>query len=215
MSIHPIYPEILSRLTSTSSSSRILDLGCGLGQDERKLVLDGVEPEKIFGVDISQGLINAGYELFMDRGSKEKDKITFVKGDILVEDPLKWADGNLAEGVEIVHVGAVFHLFEWEQQVVLASKLATLTSRKEDAVIFGYQFSSPNPGVHMLGPKKEAKVFGHDKGSWTKLWEEVGEATGTKWRVEILEVMQDKGLVTKGNWGVVNGSLMRFSVHKV
>lgn len=215
MSIHPIYPDILSRLTSTSFSSRILDLGCGLIQDERKLVFDGVEPEKIVGEDVSQGLINAGYDLFMDPGSNEEDRNTFVKGDILVEDPLKWADGSLAEGVETVHMRAVFHLFKWEQQVVLASKLVTLTSRKEDAVIFGYQFLSANPGVHMLGPKKEAKVFGHDKGSWTKLWEEVRETTGTKWRVEILEVIPDRGPVTKANWGFLGGRLVRFSVHKV
>jgi len=47
------------------------DLACGLGKELRKLAYDGVDPKKLYGVDLSQGLIDAGFDLFMNRKGKE------------------------------------------------------------------------------------------------------------------------------------------------
>lgn len=106
MSSHPLYPEVLSRLSHSSDKAyqhqslsisgrssgihyqhsqpqRFLDLGCCLAQDLRKLVFDGAPSENLYGLDIEEGFITLSYDLFRDRSSL---KSHFVIEDMLADE---------------------------------------------------------------------------------------------------------------------------------
>lgn len=203
MSQHPLYPDILSRLNSTPTT-RLLDVGCGLGQDIRKLVFDGVPADKIYAVELKGGLITAGHDLFMDGGQKG---ITFLQGDAVNDDMKQWMKAlNVENGFEIIHTGALFHLFTWETQLTIAKNLVGLVHGRDNAVIFGWTFAAQESGLRCVGPNEEGKVYGHNEESARRLWEEVGEVTGTKWG----------GLAEGGDWGDADGNgMMWFSVRRV
>ena len=174
MSQHPLYPDTLSRLNSTPTT-RLLDVGCGLGQDVRKLVFDGGPADKIYAVELKAGLISAGHDLFMDG---RKKGITLLQGDAVNDDISEWIKAlNVGNGFDIIHTGALFHLFTWETQLTIAKNLVGLVHGKDDAVIFGWTFAARESGVRCVGPIKEGKVYGHNEESARRLWEEVGEVT--------------------------------------
>jgi SAM-dependent methyltransferase len=217
MSQHPFYPTILSRFTN-SPATRLLDVGCGLGQDVRKLVFDGVPAKQIYAVELKAGLISAGHDLFMDGG---KEGITFLQGDAINDDIRTWKkDFQIEEGFEMIHTGALFHLFAWETQLTIAKNLVELVHGKDEAVIFGWTFAAHEAGLRSVGPNKEAKVYGHNEESARRFWKEVGDVTGTEWEIEVrfawADVGEATGLAKGGNWGDADGNgMMWFSVRRV
>ena len=218
MSRHPLYATILSRISSTEGDYYLVDVGCGLGQDLRKLRYDGAQIKRTFAVEISKGLIDSGFDLFMDN-SQSKD--TFIAGDALKDDPAQWLKiFGIEDGSHFVHVGALLHLFDWSDQLLVAKNLISLTRKRENAVIFGWQLAARKSGLVSLGPNKEAQIYGHNEKSMKQFWEEVGEATGTKWslqvRCEWSEPNNVAALANDGKWGDAGGNgLMRFSVQRV
>ena len=218
MSRHPLYPAILSRLSNTKGNYYLLDVGCGLGQDLRKLRYDGAKIQRTYAVELARGLIDSGFDLFMD---SNQSKDNFIAGDVLKDNPFEWLRVfGIEDGFNIVHVGALFHLFDWNDQLLIAKNLITLIRKREDSVIFGWHFAARNSGLVFLGPKKEAQIYGHNEESMKRLWKEVGEATGTEWslqvRCEWSEPNKVAGLAKDGKWGDAGGNgLMRFSVQRV
>lgn len=106
LSLHPLYPEVLSRLSSASDETTqhqslsitgqpsgiayqhlhpqiFLDLGCCLAQDLRKLVFDGAPSKNLYGLDIEKGFISLSYDLFRDHGTL---KSQFVVADMFLPD---------------------------------------------------------------------------------------------------------------------------------
>ncbi|KAJ5287036.1 hypothetical protein N7478_002722 [Penicillium angulare] len=63
LSHSPIYPKVIEEIRARSF---FLDMGCGLGQDIRRLILDGAPAEHLVGLDIEPAYIDLGYELFKD-----------------------------------------------------------------------------------------------------------------------------------------------------
>ena len=218
MSRHPLYPAILSHLSSTEEDYYLLDVGCGLGQDLRKLRYDGAQTRKTYAVELVQGLIDSGLDLFMDRNQSTD---SFMAGDVLKDDPSQWLESFCIEdGFNIVHVAALLHLFDWNDQLLIAKNLISLTRKRENAVIFGWHFAARKSGLVSLGPNKEAQIYGHNEESMKQFWKEVGEATGTEWssqvRCEWAEPDKDAGLAKDGKWGDADGNgLMRFSAQRV
>ena len=225
MSRHPLYPAILSHLSSTDGDYYLLDVGCGLGQDLRKLRYDGAQLQRIYGVDFEQGLIDSGFDLFMD---SNESKNSFIAGDAMKDDPFQWLKVfGLENGFNTVYVGNLFHLFDWSDQLLIAKNLISLTRKRNNPVVFGWQFAARQAGLVSLGPKKEAQVYGHNEDSMKRFWNEIGEMTGTAWslqvRCEWAEPDKDIGLAKDGKWGKASGSggnagrngLMRFSVQRV
>ncbi|KAL2036593.1 hypothetical protein N7G274_010689 [Stereocaulon virgatum] len=219
MSQHPLYPTLLSRLMH-SPTTRLVDIGCGLGQDVRKLVSDGVPATQTYAVELKAELISAGQDLFMDGGRKQS-LISFLHGDAVTDDMEQWKRKlDVSDGFEMIHTGALFHLFAWETQLAIARNLVALVHGSDEAVIFGWTFAAREAGLRSVGPKKEAVVYGHDEGSARRLWEEVGEATGTRWEVEVriawADVGEVAGLAKGGSWGDAEGNgIMWFSVRRV
>lgn len=175
----PRYLDVLQRLTDPSRNDRILDFACGLGQDLRKLAFDGVDPKKLYGVDLSQGLIDTGFDLFRDRTID----MTFATGDIWANDPLeKLPIGE--KTFDIVHVSAFFHVSSFDQQIQIAKSLAMFLCEKANTLIFGWTTGTVKAGEYVMGKKGEGRAYTHNVESFQNLWEEVGKQTQTKWHVE-------------------------------
>ncbi|KAI0477900.1 hypothetical protein GGR56DRAFT_674220 [Xylariaceae sp. FL0804] len=69
--------------SAPSAPARLVDVGCGVGQLVRKLASAGVDGARLHGVDVEPRFLQAGYELFRDRG---RLAATFVVGDVVNDD---------------------------------------------------------------------------------------------------------------------------------
>ncbi|KAH8811716.1 hypothetical protein F5884DRAFT_855054 [Xylogone sp. PMI_703] len=171
---YPNYSTILERLKSKNET--FLDLGCCFGQEIRKLAFDGVPSEQLYGSDLRPEFFELGYKLFRD---KETLKTKFIAANIFDEKSgLDELDGK----IDIVFVGAFLHLFNYEEQVKVCQRIVRILKPEKDSLILGRQVGNVNPG------EKEGRtghsVYRHNVESFQKMWDEVGELTGTKWRVE-------------------------------
>lgn len=155
----------------------------------RYLITAGVPSERLYGTDIQPAFLNLGKKLFCDG---DKSKATFVPGDML-----NGNDGRLDElngKVDIIYASAFFHLFEKHDQVKAAKRMIRfLKPDNTRAMIFGR-----NEGKKTEGSGK----YVLDSEGWKSVWDDVGEATGTKWRTELV----DEGTET---W-----HLVRFVAHR-
>ncbi|KAK8075989.1 methyltransferase domain-containing protein [Apiospora phragmitis] len=189
---NPHYQTSLARLRAPGSTATFLDMACCVGQVLRHLAWSGVDPSRLYGADLERPFIEAGYDLFRDRNASLGKQATFVVGDALAGgnggDPvLEVLDGKIS----IVHASAFFHLFTWQDQVVAAKRIVRFfreqpSGEDEDeggAMIFGRQAASTSPR-ELTGVRGERR-FLHDAATWRRMWDEVGEATGTRWRTEV------------------------------
>jgi hypothetical protein len=157
-----------------------------MGQVVRQILDDGAAPSRVFGLDNQSRLIELGLRLF---GDAEILGHQFVVGDMLgeVQNLLQ-----LNSAVTLVHATSFWHLFGWDQQVHIARRLVEFMLRPcesggtgEDAmgaVIFGEQAGSVRPGE---GGDWQSASYLHNQASFQRLWDEVGQATNTKWIVSL------------------------------
>lgn len=184
---HPSYSELKVR---AKEGHKLLDLGCGFGQNMRKLVLDGAPPESIFGADLSQDLIDCGYDYFRDGASA---KLTFFVGDILEEasPAYKHAEGQF----DMIWTAMFFHLWNYSNQLRASIAVVKLLRPVAGSVLVGCQLGA-TPAVeisrNLVAQRAEhSTMFRHDATSFTKMWEEVGRETGTKWKVDANNVQPE------------------------
>ncbi|KAH8759468.1 hypothetical protein F5883DRAFT_501458 [Diaporthe sp. PMI_573] len=174
METFPEYPEILARI---KSGDVFLDAGCCFGQVLRHLY-GGAPAENLIGTDLYPKFIEQGYDLFRDEG---KCGLEFVTGDMLdhSDTSLDVLDGK----VDIIHGTFLFHLFNREEQIKLATRLVMFFKPDaKNALIVGRHTGQAEP----LDPFEtwtldKLKRFLHTPATWQALWDEVGELTGTKW----------------------------------
>jgi len=207
----PQYPEILERLKSGNET--FLDLGCCFGQEVRRLVADGAPSEKIYASDLRPEFFELGYTLFKDR---ETLKSKFIAADVFdSESGLKELDGK----IDIVYVGSFLHLFGYAQQVEVAVRIVKLLKYKVGSLVVGRQVGHVNAGEKVHTTNHQAgKMFRHNVASFEKLWGEVGEKTGTKWKVEAeIQEIESEDSYPRGH-GTENDDLLRritFSVFRL
>ncbi|QDS74521.1 hypothetical protein FKW77_007383 [Venturia effusa] len=170
------YPEIVRRLRG---GEKFLDLGCCFGQEIRQLVADGVPSENTYGSDLRQEFIDLGYDLFQDKG---KIKTTFLAANVFDNDsPLQQIYGQMS----IVYTGSFFHLFDYKEQIDAATRVVQLLTPEKGTMIVGRQVGNVNAGdFNTEGYSGEKGRFRHNPTTWTEFWDEVGEATGTSWKVD-------------------------------
>ncbi|KAH6611749.1 hypothetical protein B0J18DRAFT_375651 [Chaetomium sp. MPI-SDFR-AT-0129] len=188
----PEYPTVLARLRAPGASESLLDVGCCFGQVLRRLVVDGVPPAALAGTDLRPEFIELGYELFRDRDRDDFAGVRFVAGDLLSPDldgpdsdpdaeGLRTFDG----GFDIVHAASLFHLFGWDDQVRLGERIVRFF--KPDAtgaLLLGTQIGVEEPlSTDMYREAGEGTRYHHNIESFQKLWDVIGDKTGTKWRV--------------------------------
>ncbi|KAM7199752.1 methyltransferase [Naviculisporaceae sp. PSN 640] len=177
LSTRRIYHRLLTRLISEDTT--FLDIGCCLGHDIRKLIFDGVSPENIAGVELRKGYINLGFDLFRDRDTPA-GKI-FHQGDVLDPATCKpWC--SLLGRFDIVNLGLIVHVFNWEEQITLFEKaIDCLENGKLGTMIIGCMAGTVDGTVENWMGKK---VPAHNVDSFKELIQVVEGKTGTRWRVE-------------------------------
>jgi len=178
MSSNPIYPSVLD--AGKQGNTYFLDLGCCMGTDVRKLVLDGYPGNNVAGCDLRRTFIDAGYKLF---GDKASSAITFLTGDIF-ELPLQPAVSpslvpfqdvtaldDLKGRLSHIYAGALFHLFNEDTQYAIAIRLALLLKDGPGGIIFGRHQGKEEAGVLDDGMGRER--YGHNVETWTGMWKKV------------------------------------------
>ena len=175
----------------------MLDLGCCFGQELRKLVADGVPSSHLYASDLRPDFYELGYKLFRD---KDTLKSTFIAGDVF--DPasgLTELDGE----IDIIYAGSFLHLFDWAGQVTASKRMVKLLRDRKDSVIIGRQVGSTDAREYVHRTNKDKTMFRHDEASFKKMWREVGEATNSKWRVDV-QLLDFTEIDRRGNDGVSN-----------
>ena len=149
-----------------------------MGQDIRKLVHDGAPSENIYASDLKGQFWDIGYDMFLDKSSL---KTSFIEADVLDENSgLQQLTGKL----DIVHAASFFHLFDWDGQVAAAKNVVGLLNPASDSLILGRQAGRADAGEFTAQVEQTKSRFWHNPESWAKLWKQVGDETGTNWRVQ-------------------------------
>lgn len=197
-----IYPEILERVRT---GDKFLDLGCALGQELRHLVSihtnpkanspppagniqltnrqvhDGAPSTNLYGCDLNPDLINVGYDLFNDQATLQSQ---FIVSDIFnyKSDLITRFTGHF----DIINAMSFFHLFTWDQQILVAKCIITLLRPQPGSLLVGRQVGKVK---HSEGPEAGESLIGyfHNEESWREMWEVVARETGTRWRVDVVE----------------------------
>jgi len=190
----------------------LLDLGCCFGQDIRYLVSEGVPAESIYGSDLRGEFIDLGYELFMD---KDRLKSTFITSNIFDTSPSSGFE-PIQGKINIIYAGSFFHLFDWDDQVKIATRLVSILLPEKGSLVLGRQVGSVAPGVLEQKSNESGKMYRHSAESFTKMWREVGDKTGTEWEVDaVLDDVEGFGHNEKhGNWHGPTVRRLRFAVSR-
>ncbi|TVY67440.1 Methyltransferase trt5 [Lachnellula suecica] len=184
----PDYQDVLQRLKSNNET--FLDLGCCFGQELRKVASDGAPQENLYGCDLRPEFFDLGYKLFRDQDTL---KSKFIAADIF--DPAS-AVSELDGKIDIIYAGSFLHLFGWQQQVAICKRIVKLLKPKKGSLLLGRQVGNLVAGEKVHRTNESEKMFRHNAESFKKMWDEVGEATGTKWTVQAeLLVLQDQAYV--------------------
>lgn len=204
ISKNPAYPAVLSRLLSQNET--LLDLGCGFGQELRTLVAAGVPTTNVYGLDISDGFIELGFELFRDKATLQPQ---FITADLLASPAIPpQLDGTL----NIVFAGSFFHLFSWDDQLSLLKRVVAMLKPEAGSMIFGHQVGQIQAQESLVPDVPSGKIYFHDPESYKKMWRMVEEETRTKWKVQVASSEQGIDILRKGNPAL---TLLRFSVERL
>ena len=175
---------------------------------------DGVPAKNLYGVDLRLDFHELGYELFQD---KETLEAHFLEGDVFEKDfgaeggkGLSILDGS----INIIYAASFLHLFAWEEQVQAGMRMVRLMTR--DSLVFGRQVGTTKPGPYARRTDKSRTRYSHDPLSFQKLWDVIGENTGTKWKI-IAELQKVKGWQNEEQeeQGAATSRMMQFEVHRI
>jgi hypothetical protein len=103
---------------------------------------------------------------------------------------LKALDGK----IDIVYAGSFLHLFDYAGQFKVCERVVRLLKPVKGSVMLGRQVGYVVAGEKVHRTNYREKMFRHNEESFKKMWQEVGEKTGTRWRVEVeLKEVEDRG----------------------
>ena len=157
----------------------MIDIGCFLGGDFRRLVFDGAPSENMLGIDIANHW-EIGYDLFRDR---DRFNARFLEADLMaVGMDRAPAELRALKGeVEIIHVSAVLHQWDWDGELAAAKKLVYFS--KPGTLVVGHQIGSAE-AKEVDNRLFKIKHWHHNPESLERMWKMVGAETGTEWKVQ-------------------------------
>ena len=199
------YPAILSRLVSSPPDQTLLDVGCGLGQELRALISAGVKPEQVFGLDLVDGFIKLGYQLFNDEEQLPNGQ--FIIHNLLVPIPQE-LDGAF----DVIFASAFFHLFDWDDQVTVTKHTVALLKPNKGSFLFGHQLGYSKGKSKDNMPVPGGTCYLHDPESFQKLWTLVGKDTETQWHVSVENDTEGPEYAKKGD---PDYRILRFRVERL
>lgn len=174
ISQHPAYATIQSRL---KSGSKLLDIGCYMGTDLRQLVRDGAPQENLIGNDIVNHW-DLGYELFNDR---DRFHVRYIESDLLHSNEGLSA---LHGGIDIVNIVHVLHQWDWDTQLLACKELVRFSG--PGSMVMGYQGATSDIATRTRWNAENGQpdFTLHDAQTFERMWDVVGEETGTQWQTE-------------------------------
>lgn len=158
---NPFYEKIVL----AGKEQTILDIGCALGTDLRKMYLDGSKRQKLYGLDLENGFIELGYELFND---KEATTIHFLTGNILEKETVETLQKD--ETWDIIYSSSVIHLLEKTEIIILLQHVYDLLPN--GGIFFGQTTGLKEPQERL--EKSGRRRYLHSKNSLLKEFEAVG-----------------------------------------
>ncbi|PVH89870.1 hypothetical protein DL98DRAFT_601378 [Cadophora sp. DSE1049] len=208
LSESPSYSAILTHLKN-DPNAKLLDLGCCFGQDIRKLIYDGAPASSIYGAELRSEFIELGFDCFRDR---ETIGATFLTANIFDPDsPLKGLEGKM----NVVNIGLFLHQFDWNGQCKACERIVALLKPEKGVLVIGQQVGSlVQSDVVFRGGKN---VTRQSEESFRRLWEEVGERTGSEW---VVKARLDEGFGENvgegtGAWDDADTRRLSFEVERV
>ncbi|KAI1115278.1 hypothetical protein F5Y14DRAFT_410765 [Nemania sp. NC0429] len=172
-----------------------LDCGCCLGQDIRKLAVDGVPPERLWASDIEPRFIELGFELFRDGHKLPRDHF-LCPGNLLAEagDPSEEVEDRLTvldDRVTVLNITAVFHLFDLDEQKRIAHRCLRLLRKDsgddQPVLVLGAQVGG-REAQRVRRAYNDKFRYVHTAESWEALWREVCGQPRWRDRVAAVEV---------------------------
>ncbi|KAF7679501.1 hypothetical protein GT037_003249 [Alternaria burnsii] len=207
VSCHPAYKALLPRL---KASGKFLDIGCYIGQDLRRLALDGVPEQNLIGTDIVDHW-KLGFEFFND---KDRFHAQYIESDLLHPNG---AMERLFGQIDVVSIIHVLHQWDWNTQILACKEVAKFT--KTGSVIIGYQGGTNDitkrTKWNVENGQKEFTL--HDPKTFMDMWRIVGEEMEMEWSTEAKIVPWDE-LATRTEDVAYLGedfALLRFLVKRV
>ncbi|KAJ5789228.1 uncharacterized protein N7518_006239 [Penicillium psychrosexuale] len=207
---HPVYQRILARLRDDPTAG-ILEAGCCFGQEIRFLADQGIPGDQLYGCDIEQPFIDLGYQLFRDR---DRLNATFAVGDLSSPDCLDPASPifqKLAGKIDVVFASSLFHLWDYDQQVRVATHLVRLCRRRPSLMIVARQLGNTLGGTYAMKDVAAGANYRHNVETIKGFWYDVGQATGTRWSVEAgLYIGEELAKVKNAGWANENDRMLWF-----
>ncbi|TVY83564.1 Methyltransferase ausD [Lachnellula suecica] len=202
ISRHQKYQTILQQLQTGAS---LVDVGTFIGQDLRRLVVDGAPSGDLYGVDIANHW-DVGFDMFRDR---DKFDAHYIEADIL--NPNSYLEA-LEGKMDIIWVTYLLHQWTWEGQVLAARRLVALS--RPGTIVVGFQVGFEVARHQAASELMKGACFGHDPISLTQMWEQVGEETGSKWKTEArFRSLEDMGMTAADLSG--DKRILEFTVERM
>lgn len=190
---HPLYQTVV--LPRLGSGARLLDLGACLAQDLRKCVYDGAPADNLYASDLFAEYEDLSYDLWRDRHVIPEGR--YIADDILAEND-KFINGPLMQRLgpgqtDIIAITMFLHLFDYRNQMKVATRILRLLSAKPGSMIIGSQAGVKEameqelkPPFDKTGDGKKRTVFRHSPSSFTRMWEDAGLASGVPLRISAI-----------------------------
>jgi hypothetical protein len=144
-------------------------------------ISDGAPPAHVFGADLSDTLMDMGYELFLD---KVKLGARFITDDIFSAESTLAAEFTRSFG--IIHASNFFHLWGWDKQVEAAKRVVELLVPQPGSMIIGSQVGLKRARL-LEFPVLKVSLFSQSLKTFRRLWEVVGMETGVEFQVKVEE----------------------------
>jgi len=198
------YQTILEQARSAPphETPKLLEIGCFMGTQLRKLLMDGYPSDpsdpSLIGVDLRKEFIYLGYDLFQDGPSSDRPvPVALHPADVFDDTSVLT---SYKGRIRYIFVGSVFHLFDLDSQTDIARRLvdlldihAEVSSSGEghgrEYIIFGTQEGRQVASAiqDQYTAKSDGKVrnFGHSPDTWREMFEGVIKAKyGKEWMKE-------------------------------
>lgn len=90
---------------------------------------------------------------------------------------------DLTGQIDIVNAASFFHLFSWDQQIIVAKRIVSLLRAQPGSLLIGRQVGCADPD-NTNDEGQASELYRHNLETWKSLWRQVQEETGTRWEVD-------------------------------
>jgi len=168
----PAYEKLLESCQANYKSNTpftVADIGCCFGTDTRKLILDGVHPDDIYSIDVTDGYWEFGKELFGDKDTlKVNNLFTDVSSPTFGEE-----NSILKNKFNFIYTGAVLHVFAKDEAERFVKNIYDMLA--SGGTYFGHASTAPEPvQTTEPTPKKDKFRYLHSTASIEELFKSIG-----------------------------------------